>query len=231
MVSPVAMHAGVVGEDIPDSPRRAFLRRTPTDSTPESKMVANTRRLPAMSLAIIVLSFSCGCMAVDGRINRGVFTSDLNYYVGTRFDCRLLSHAGATTAGDVVCALDLPFSFVADTVLVPVDLVRVEANKPPPERPVDSIKYAAIAGDLAKVVALINSDPSLTRSRDEQENTPLHFAAYHGHTNVVAFLLANHADVSAQNSRGVTSLHMAASAGLDGHKDVAELLRQPGGRE
>ncbi len=42
------------------------------------------------------------------------------------------------------------------------------------------------------------------------------------------YLLASKADVNAKDKEGVTPLHFAAGGG---HKNVAELLRQHGGKE
>jgi ankyrin repeat protein len=75
-------------------------------------------------------------------------------------------------------------------------------------------------GDLAKVEALLKDNPDLALSRDNFGMTPLHWAAAGGHRNTVELLLANRADVNAQDNAGETPLHLAAK----GHKDVAELL-------
>ena len=80
---------------------------------------------------------------------------------------------------------------------------------------------AAVAGELGKVHALINSNPDLVLSKDNQDRTPLHFAAVGGHKDVAALLLASGADVNAKDKNGWTPLHWAAERG---HKDVAQLL-------
>lgn len=43
--------------------------------------------------------------------------------------------------------------------------------------------------------------------------TPLHYAAYAGHTNMVAILLQGGANKSAQDRRGHTPIHVAAEEG------------------
>jgi len=58
-------------------------------------------------------------------------------------------------------------------------------------------------------------------SKDNNGNTPLHWAAHGGHRSVAEFLMANKAEVNAQNELGLTSLHLAVQ---EGHKDVVELL-------
>jgi len=60
-------------------------------------------------------------------------------------------------------------------------------------------------------------------------NTPLHWAAgYDECKGVAELLLANGAKVNATDICRCTPLHLAAD---NGHKDVAELLRQHGGHE
>jgi ankyrin repeat protein len=53
-------------------------------------------------------------------------------------------------------------------------------------------------------------------------------AAWDGRKDVVELLLANKAEINAKDKGGNTPLRAAAS---NGHKDVAELLRQHGGHE
>ena len=57
-------------------------------------------------------------------------------------------------------------------------------------------------GDLAKVQALVKSNPALVFSKDSNGNTPLHLAAAKGYGDVAELLLANHADVNARNNKG-----------------------------
>jgi uncharacterized protein len=56
----------------------------------------------------------------------------------------------------------------------------------------------------------------------------LHAAAYEGHKELVELLLAHGDDVNARNDASATPLNMALGKGF---KDVAQLLRQHGGRE
>ena len=60
-------------------------------------------------------------------------------------------------------------------------------------------------------------------AKDEDENTPLHRAAYYGHKEIVVLLIAKGADVNVKNDVGYTP--------LDGnHPDTADLLRKHGGK-
>ena len=75
------------------------------------------------------------------------------------------------------------------------------------------IHDAVRAGDLAKVKALVAKDAKVVNEKDARGRTPLHFASYAGNREIVAFLIANGADVRATDPDGFTPLHWAASAG------------------
>jgi ankyrin repeat protein len=64
------------------------------------------------------------------------------------------------------------------------------------------IHDAARKGDLKKVQALIQADPTLVNSKDNMGNTPLHVAALHGELAVAQALVAAGADVNAKNLAG-----------------------------
>lgn len=83
------------------------------------------------------------------------------------------------------------------------------------------IHDAAKVGDLAKVKALLKTNPALVSSKDDHSDTPLKIAASDGHKDIVALLLDSKADPNARDSVGATPLHWAA---LKGDKDVAALL-------
>ena len=83
------------------------------------------------------------------------------------------------------------------------------------------IHDAASSGDLAKLKTLLNGNPDLVFSKDEQGATPLHAAALTGNGDVAELLLDHRADVNARTNNGSTPLHYAAEKG---HQEVAELL-------
>jgi ankyrin repeat protein len=120
------------------------------------------------------------------------------------------------------------------------------------------IHDASKHGDLEKVKALLEENPALACSKDETGWTPLHLAAQKGFKEVAELLLANKADPNAKSKRGDTPLHWAANghkeivalllankakvdikdnngttplsrAVMQGHREVAELIRLYGG--
>jgi ankyrin repeat protein len=91
-----------------------------------------------------------------------------------------------------------------------------------------SLFEACAAGEVERVERLIESDPSTVNTFSADGWTPLHLAAFFGHTRIAELLLAHQADVAARsrNSNGNTPLH-AALAG--NHKMAAGLLIGHGG--
>jgi|WetSurMetagenome_2_1015567.scaffolds.fasta_scaffold142261_1 ankyrin repeat protein len=83
------------------------------------------------------------------------------------------------------------------------------------------IHDAARAGDLAKVKALLKTNPDLISNRDQFGRMPLHWAAWDGQQDVAELLLAKGADVNVKDKDNLTPMHAAAAGG---HKSVAELL-------
>lgn len=72
---------------------------------------------------------------------------------------------------------------------------------------------AVKVGDANKVKDLLQQDRSLTSARDPDKSTPLHWAAWKGHDQIVQILLDAGADVHAKNENGHwgdTPLHAAA---------------------
>jgi uncharacterized protein len=93
------------------------------------------------------------------------------------------------------------------------------------------IHNATVKGDETKVVAMLKQNPDLVASRDKFGNTPLHLAALHDKPGIAALLLANGADVNAENTAkvfggtthsGETPLTLALLSFQ--HKQMVELL-------
>jgi len=84
------------------------------------------------------------------------------------------------------------------------------------------IHEAAVAGDVAKVRALLDADPSLLESRDDMGNTPLISACFtppgvRPRADVARLPMGRGADVNAKNNWGGTALYLAT--------EDADLLR------
>jgi hypothetical protein len=70
--------------------------------------------------------------------------------------------------------------------------------------------------DLAKVKELIEKDQTIIGIKDKSGNTPLHNASVSGHVPIVKLLLANGADINAENLRMNTPLLESIQNGKDG---------------
>ena len=91
-----------------------------------------------------------------------------------------------------------------------------------------AIIKAAKHGDLKIVQTLLGKDPGLLAAKDRDGSTPLHCAAWKGHTAIVEFLLDEGAELHAHNENGhwgTTPLHAAAHGN---QRHVARLLLERG---
>jgi len=87
------------------------------------------------------------------------------------------------------------------------------------------IHEAAMKCDLARVQALLKTNPELIKSMDDKGMSPLHRAAFAGCTDVAEFLIANHASVNARDGGGSPPLYYAS---VMGRKEMVELLLAKG---
>jgi ankyrin repeat protein len=83
------------------------------------------------------------------------------------------------------------------------------------------ILRAAGNGDLQETRLLLKHNPNLVFTKNSEGFTALHYAAFHGYTEVAKLLLAEKADVNAKTSRGGTPLQYAV---WYGHEETVQLL-------
>jgi ankyrin repeat protein len=83
---------------------------------------------------------------------------------------------------------------------------------------------AAENGDLIKLQTALEKGAN-PNTKDDDGWTPLHWAAYRGHVDVVRVLLERGADPNAKNNKGSTPLHWAA---YRGHVEILELMLECG---
>lgn len=86
---------------------------------------------------------------------------------------------------------------------------------------------AAVAGRTATVIAEVDRDPAAMRRHSSDGWTPLHLAAFFGHSELASALLDRGADVNARSSNGLKNapLHAAAAGG---HSELVALLLSRG---
>ena len=77
------------------------------------------------------------------------------------------------------------------------------------------LHWSAANGTLDISTFLLSQGARVDKT-DDDNATPLHLAAFYGHTDTVALLLRHHADSAARDRRGWSALHSAADGGLDG---------------
>ena len=100
-----------------------------------------------------------------------------------------------------------------------VELLKMDVNYP--------LHEASLAGDSPNVLDhLIVHFHFNVNSKTGRGYSPLHYAAYHGHTNIVELLLNRGAEVNSETGDGWTPLRYAEHYG---HDVVVELLKSQGG--
>ncbi len=86
---------------------------------------------------------------------------------------------------------------------------------------------AAQTGNTARLRELLEQNRDLAGLPDEAGYTPLHYAAYFGHTDVARYLIAIGADVSAVSMDPLRNQPLHAAAG-SGHTEIARVLLDAG---
>lgn len=91
----------------------------------------------------------------------------------------------------------------------------------------NTIFVAAIIGDFSKVKRFLDSNPGLVHGKDQNGQTPLHWAANKGHIRIVKLLVSYGAKINIKDNTGWTPLEYAEEMK---RKDVAGYLRRNGAR-
>ncbi|MFC1725192.1 ankyrin repeat domain-containing protein [candidate division KSB1 bacterium] len=84
-----------------------------------------------------------------------------------------------------------------------------------------NIHQAADTGDFNSVKKLLENDPELINSRDESKATPLYYAAWRGHLDIVKLLIDKGANVNIRQQYGFTPIGRAISSD---HNEIARFL-------
>lgn len=87
-----------------------------------------------------------------------------------------------------------------------------------PQSSVETIRHTAT---MAKTNNHACATKQGAQGQAPEQLTPLHYAAWHGHTEAVDQLVRVGADIKARTSEGQTALHLAA---MQGHRDCVEYL-------
>lgn len=64
----------------------------------------------------------------------------------------------------------------------------------------DKLFAASKQGDLAVVDAILAADPTLVNRRDDSGATPCHYAAFHGHSEIVRRLARHGAEINSRDA-------------------------------
>jgi glyoxylase-like metal-dependent hydrolase (beta-lactamase superfamily II) len=78
----------------------------------------------------------------------------------------------------------------------------------------DAIREAILSGDLARVKAIVENDPSVIHAKNRAGLTPLFDAVLENRPEIAEFLISRGADVNARNNFQVTPLHLACGNAL-----------------
>lgn len=105
------------------------------------------KRLPLSGLMICCACATAGCSSVMSHTG-----ASQGYYPGTRASAKLIADDNTSWAIKPLAVIDLPFSAVMDTILLPWDYFRASDDKTkdsPRERVLQSEKMASTEASLA----------------------------------------------------------------------------------
>ena len=87
------------------------------------------------------------------------------------------------------------------------------------------VYQAARHGAMTRLKMVLFFRPGLVNVRDRDQRTPLMGACYDGEYDAALYLIEKGADMDAQDSEGLTALHMGA---IQGNMDIVQLLLAKG---
>ena len=85
----------------------------------------------------------------------------------------------------------------------------------------EDLNSAVYRGDVAAVQEALTLHPELVNVKNEVGRTPLHYAAWRGHNEMISLLVSRGADINAITDRGHTPLHLAVRRN---YKETVALL-------
>lgn len=179
-----------------------------------------------LAVAAGVTSVGCGTIA-SRRTNSPDW--DTRMYGGVANDAGELTvvfrgedEDGLSLLVAPILLLDIPLSFVADTLLLPRTIPEQFGQR---RKEVKALVAAIDAGDLVGAQAAARRSPEVLSARVHRGNTPLHVAVEGGKPDLVDWLARDTSRNDARNADGITPLGLAAGAG---RADLARILLDAG---
>lgn len=115
-------------------------------------MMKMMKRFPLTGLLVCCACATSGCSSVMSHTG-----ASQSYYPGTRASAEMLTDDNTSWAIKPLALIDLPFSAVMDTLLLPWDYFRADDDKTkdsPRERVLQSEKMAGTQASLATAAAM-----------------------------------------------------------------------------
>ncbi len=186
--------------------------------------------LSMVSAAVLFAGSTVGCGTIASRRESSVLDSTI--YGGVVLDSKVIGAGvvGAVSANEAgililavpFCLVDLPLSFVADTLLLPVTIREQFGSQ---RKDLEAFVAAIESGDLARAKILAEKSPEVLRLKADVGRTPLHLAVEKGQLELVDWLAIETARDDAEDTNGETPLILAVRAG---RADLTRILLDRG---